>query len=378
MKRVIYADNAATTQLDKEAFEEMKPFLLNEYGNASQPYSFSRVPKAALNEARQTIAECIGAEPEEIYFTSGGTESDNLAIKGSAFADTRKRATITTAFEHHAVLNAVRALEGMGYPVAYAFPNELGEIEPQAIKSLLSSNTRLVSVMMSNNELGTIQPIKTLAQIAHAHGALFHTDAVQCIGHIPVNVKELDVDMLSASAHKFNGPKGIGFLYVKQGVKIYPLLNGGVQEKGLRAGTENVAGIVGMSYALKKNCDSMKENIKHLQLLESTLIKELSNREINYRRNGGENRIAGTISLSFPGFEGETILHRLDLMGIQISTGSACDSERTQISHVLSAIQLDEVVAKGTIRVSLGKNNTIEDIITIASALQKIVQKKKA
>ncbi len=374
MKRFIYADNAATTQLDKDAFEEMKPYLLNEYGNASQPYSFARNPRKALNKARQTIADCINAEPEEIYFTSGGTESDNLAIKGSAFADAKKRATVTTAIEHHAVLNAARSIEHMGYPVAYAFPNKNGEIEPHVIESLITSDTRLVSVMMSNNELGTIQPIKSLTRIAHSYGALFHTDAVQCIGHIPVDVKELKVDMLSASAHKFNGPKGVGFLYIRKGVAISPLLCGGSQENGMRGGTENVAGIVGMACALKKNCDYMLENTKHLHLLESNLLSEFSKYGIKYLRNGGKNCIPGTLSLSFPGYDGEAILHRLDLMGIQISTGSACNSERTQISHVLSAIQLDETVAKGTVRVSFGKDNTMEDVITIASAIQKIVR----
>ena len=374
MKRIIYADNAATTKLDIDAFEAMKPYLLDEYGNASQPYSFSRSPKKALQEARQIIASCINAEPEEIYFTSGGTESDNWAIKGVAFASQQRRNIVTTAFEHHAVLRACASIEAQGHPVAYINPDLNGFITVTALDAIVSSETMLVSVMMSNNEIGTIQPIQQLAQIAHNSGALFHTDAVQCVGHIPIDVKELDVDMLSASAHKFNGPKGIGFLYIKNGTPIEPLLNGGAQEKGYRAGTENVAAIVGMAVALKKNCRDMGAVSAHISHLEGTLIDSLNSAGISYVRNGSGNLMPGNMSLSFPGLEGETILHRLDLMGIQVSTGSACDSENTQISHVLRAIGATEQIALGTIRVSLGRDNTIDDISAISSAIYKIVK----
>jgi len=227
MKEYVYADNAATTKLDKDAFEAMIPWLIDEYGNASQPYAFSRKPRQALEEARATIAACVNALPEEIYFTSGGTESDNWAIKGSAFADCDHQTTITSLLEHHAVLHACEAIEKMNYPVVYMRPTNSGYILPDILENHINKKTRLVSVMLANNKLGTIQPIKELCKIAHAHGAIFHTDAVQAVGHIKIDVRELDVDMLSASAHKFNGPKGVGFLYIKKGVTIHPYIDGG-------------------------------------------------------------------------------------------------------------------------------------------------------
>lgn len=372
MKRLIYADNAATTKLDMDAFEAMKPYLLDEYGNASQPYSFSRNPKKALKKAREIIASCINAEPDEIYFTSGGTESDNWAIKGVLLSSCDKEATITSSFEHHAILHACEAMEKLGYPVAYLNPNKDGFIETSSLESIITPKTRLVSIMMSNNEIGSIQPIKALVEIAHNNGALFHTDAVQSVGHISIDVKDLGIDMLSASAHKFNGPKGIGFLYIKNGTQIESLLNGGSQERGQRAGTENIASIVGMAVALQKNYTELEVNTKHILELENLLFALLKEKGIAFIQNGKGKRVPGNISLSFPGFEGETILHRLDLMGIQVSTGSACDSTNTQISHVLRAINADERNALGTIRISLGKDNSKGDVLSIASALDKI------
>lgn len=374
MGRIVYADNAATTKLDADAFEAMKPWLLEEYGNASQPYSFSRKPKEALKKARETIAECIGASPEEVYFTSGGTESDNWAIKGTALLNEEHRATITSAFEHHAVLRSCEAIERLGYPVAYMWPDKHGTITPKILESYITNKTQLVSVMHANNELGTIQPIQELCELAHSHSALFHTDAVQAVGHLEIDVKKLGIDMLSASAHKFNGPKGIGFLYVKKGVNLCPYADGGSQEYGIRAGTENVASIVGMAVALKKNTESLKANQDHVTSLERMLLNELDDSGIPYIRNGGELTLPGIISLSFDGKDGEAILHRMDLMGILISTGSACDSKSTEISHVLKALRLPDSLAKGTIRVSIGKDNTNGDIDAIASALRKIVQ----
>ena len=373
MKRMVYADNAATTQLDIDAFEAMKPFLLTDYGNASQPYSFARSAKKALKESRETIAKCIGALPEEIYFTSGGTESDNWAIKGSAFSDPLKRATITSTIEHHAILHACADIERLGYPVAYLPVNPHGEVSPQTLHEWITDQTRLVSIMFANNEIGSIQSIKTLCDIAHSKGAIFHTDAVQAVGHMHINVKSLGIDMLSASAHKFNGPKGVGFLYIKSETAINSYISGGKQESGLRAGTENIASIVGMATALKNNVSHLDENIAHIKNLEQRLIDGLYEREIQFVRNGSDMRVPGNISLSFDDYEGEALLHRLDLMGIFVSTGSACNSETTQISHVLQGIGLSDRLAKGTIRISLGKTNTEEDIETILSALSKII-----
>lgn len=373
MRRHIYADNAATTKLDKRAFEAMVPWLLEEYGDVSQPYVFAHNPRRATAEARASIAECIGALPEEIYFTSGGTESDNWVIKSLALSDTEKRATIVSAFEHHAILRSSAAIERLGYPVSYMWPSDEGYITPGTLENYISNSTRLVSIMFANNEIGSIQPIQELCKTAHFHGALFHTDAVQAVGHIEINVHDLGVDFLSASAHKFYGPKGIGFLYVRKGVELPPYVDGSAQEHVRRAGTENVAAIVGMATALKGNCDHLRQNQQHILSLERQLISWLDEAGITYKRNGGDSRLPGLMSLSFPGRDGEAILHRMSLMGISISTSSTCDSANTRISHVLQAIRLDESYAKGTIRISLGKDNTAEDVEELALALIKIV-----
>jgi cysteine desulfurase len=373
---MIYADNAATTPLDAAVFESMKKFLLDEYANASQTYFFAKKSKKALKIAREKIAACINAEPNEIYFTSGGSESDNWAVKGSAFADTKKQLTITSAFEHHAILNSCKAIEKFGYPIQYLQPTEKGLIPAESLKKIITNQTKLVSVMLANNEIGTIQPVKELCKIAHNHGALFHTDAVQAMGHIPIDVKNLGVDMLSASAHKFNAPKGIGFLYIRKGIKICSLIDGGNQEFGFRAGTENIAGIVGMAEALKNNYDSLEKNQQHIKKLENILLDCLNKSKIFYVKNGGENTLPGLISLSFENQSGESILHRFDLMGICISTGSACDSTNTKISHVLQAINLPENLAKGTVRISLGKYNTADEIIAIANAIKKLLSRE--
>ena len=375
MKQFIYADNAATTKLDIDAFEAMKPYLLEEYGNASQPYSFARKPKQALMEARATIAQCINAEPEEIFFTSGGTESDNWAIKGIAFTDSEKHAIITSQIEHHAVLRACEDIEKLGYPVAYLPVTEEGVVTTKALNSVITSNTRLVSIMFANNEIGTMEPIKELCEIAHLNGALFHTDAVQAVGHVQIDVKDLGVDMLSASAHKFNGPKGVGFLYVKKGTPVCSYASGGAQEFGMRAGTENIASIVGMAVALKKNCDHLADNIRHIENIESTLMEKLSSSGLDFVRNGDQYHIPGNISLSFKNANGEALLHRLDLKGICVSTGAACDNINTQTSHVLNAIGLKQEYAQGTIRVSLGINNNNTETDVIVSALCSVLNK---
>lgn len=371
MKSIVYADNAATTRPDKEALEAMMPFLWEEFGNGSQPYSFARGPKKALAGAREAIATAINALPEEISFTSGGTESDNWAIKGVNLFGGEKGATITSSIEHHAILRACKAVERLGYPVFYLNPDARGRIAAEALEAAITEKTRLASIMYANNEIGTMEPVKELAQVAHRHGALFHTDAVQAVGHVDIDVKALGVDMLSASAHKFNGPKGVGFLYIRKGVSIAPLNDGGGQESGLRAGTENVASIVGMAVALKNNLARLDENRAHITKLERLLISGLDG--LDYVRNGDEDHIPGNVSLSFRDRDGEALLHRLDLMGICVSTGAACDSVKTQVSHVLRAINLDERYARGTIRISLGKDNTEEEVGAIVTALKKII-----
>ena len=374
MKHFIYADNAATTKLDKDAFNAMLPWLQEEYGNASQPYSFARKPKKALMEARTLIAECIGAQPDEIYFTSGGTESDNWAIKGIAEKG-KKHHTIATQIEHHAILNACRRLEHFGFQVDYLPVDKQGVVSCEELVKFIKGNTELISVMMVNNEIGTIEPIKELATVAHDNGILFHTDAVQAVGHIPIDVSDLCVDMLSASAHKFNGPKGIGFLYIKRGTKISSFADGGAQEFHKRAGTENIASIVGMAKALEISCCALNENAEHILKLENTLLERLRESGLDFVRNGAQNHIPGNISVSFKDADGEAILHRLDLMGICVSTGSACNSVSTQISHVLKAIKLKDNYARGTIRISFGKENTFEEANIIAESLIRILKK---
>ena len=373
MKEYVYADNAATTRLSNKAFESMLPYLQNEYGNASQLYSFARSPKKALKEARQVIANCIGAQPSEIFFTSCGTESDNWVINGAV---QQHLSIATSSIEHHAILRPCESAKRCGCSVSLLPVTKEGIVLSSSVKEVVHSSCGLLSVMYANNEIGTIQPIKELATIAHENGWLMHTDAVQAIGHTRINVRELGVDMLSASAHKFNGPKGIGFLYIKEGVNWPTLIKGGTQENGLRAGTENVASIVGMATALEENVISICENESHLAHLEEILISNLSRSGIAFYRNGAENHIKGNVSLSFPNRSGESIMHRLDLKGICVSTGSACDSKETQISHVLKAIGLEEMLAKGTIRISLSKYNTEHDMMKIVQVLVGILKEE--
>lgn len=380
-EKVIYADNSATTKLNEKAYEAMRLYLLEEYSNPSQPYSFARKSKLALKQARETIAKCINAEPNEIYFTSGGTESDNWAIKGSAFAFGDKRSIITSVFEHHAILRSCEFVEQLGYPVKYLPVNRIGEVEPESLKNLITNTTGLVSIMLANNEIGTIQKIMILADIAHEYGAVFHTDAVQALGHIPVDVKELGVDLLSASAHKFGGPKGVGFLYIKNDTNISPYLNGGSQESSKRAGTENVAAIVGMAVALEESVN----NIICLQSLyaeEEYFISRLKQagfvEEKDFIWNGNHERdkhLPGLINISLKNKDGEALMHRLDLKGIIISTGAACDSINTQVSHVIKAIGVPADFANGTIRISLGTGVNRAEVSAITDALIEILMK---
>ena len=369
----IYADHAATTKLDNNALNAMMPYLVEEYGNASQVYSFARPIRKALQNARERIASQIGALPEEIFFTSGGSESDNWAIKGTTIFEQSKSSIITSEIEHHAVLASCEMCRKMGADVRSVPVTKEGLVDSEIMKSIISDQTNLVSVMMANNEIGSIQPIRKLTQIAHAHGAIMHTDAVQAVGHIPVFVNELGIDLLSASAHKFNGPKGIGFLYVRRGTKLSPYINGGNQESRLRAGTENIAAIVGMAEALDISCCEMENRSKHLLGLETLLLDSLNEYRLDYIRNGSSNHIPGNISISFKNASGEMLLHRLDLMGIYVSTGSACNSEVTELSHVIKAIRVPPEYAHGTIRISLGYENTVEEVKTIAKAIKRII-----
>ncbi len=369
---MVYADNAATTRLDNDAFDAMKEYMTDSFGNPSQPYSFSRSTKKALVESHETIARCLNADPDELYFTSGGTESDNWALKGY-FRDQNKERLIVSSIEHHAILHPAESLKNDGFQVSVLDVTNEGVVLPSSLEETIDDKKALVSIMMANNEIGSVQPVKELTRIAHAHGAVFHSDAVQAVGHIGIDVKELDVDMLSASAHKFNGPRGIGFLYVKKGIELRPYMDGGAQERSMRAGTENVAAIVGMAVALKKSVENINSERKRLAGLEDRFISALSGLNIDFIRNGSNNHLPGNISVSFRGADGEMILHRLDLMGICISTGSACDSKNTQISHVIRAIGVPEDYAEGTIRVSLGRDNTSEDVDSIVKALSKVI-----
>ena len=365
---MIYADNAATTRLDPDVLEAMLPYLREDYSNPSQPYSFSRRSKRAVRKARETIADALHAEPEEIFFTSGGTESDNWAVKGTDYIG--KKHIVTSAIEHHAVLNSCEAMKRQGCEVTCLIPERDGTITPKKLKAGLRDDTALVTIQLANNETGVIEPIASLAELAHENGSIFHTDAVQAVGHIPVNVRELGVDLLSASAHKFNGPKGIGFLFRKNGTTLFPFQDGGAQERGNRAGTENVAAIVGMAKALELNISAMSETMERLRSFECVLLAALEG--IEFRYNGAQQHVPGNMSLSFKGFDGEAILHRMDLSGVCISTGSACTSGRTTVSHVLRAMEMDEEWAKGTVRISLGRFNTEEEVRIIAEHLRRI------
>ena len=373
--KIRYFDHAATTAVREEVVRAMLPYLGVEYGNPSSVYSLGRKNKKIVEENRSKVAKAINADQNEIYFTSCGSESDNLALKGIMLANkSRGRHLITTKIEHPAILNTCKWLENNGFDVTYLNVDENGLISLSELKDSIRKNTVLISIMFANNEIGTIQPIKEIGEIAKENNIIFHTDAVQAVGHIPINVHEIGVDMLSASAHKFNGPKGIGFLYLKKGTVLSSFIDGGSQEFGLRAGTENVASIVAMSVAFKNNYKEIERTKAHLLNLETTLLSKLERSGLDYIRNGGNNRIPGNISLSFKNVEGEMLLHRLDLQKICISTGSACDSKNTQISHVIKAINVPSEYAKGTIRISFGKHNTIEEAEKIAGALIKIIK----
>ena len=381
IRKSIYADNAATTPLDPAALEAMLPFLQDFYANPSSLYSICRPVKKALQEARETIAECIGALPDELFFTSGGSESDNWAIKNFVFsASLRKRQILTSPIEHHAILNScTEAANYWGFTIVKIPVDQWGVIDVDEYLQNITKHTAGISIMLANNEVGTIEDIKKLAGLAQEYGIPFHTDAVQAVGHIPIAVRDLGVNMLSASGHKFNGPKGVGFLYIKRNTSVINFVNGGQQEQALRAGTENVASIVGMAVALKNNCSQMQKNISKLQCIENQFKETLSGLISGVIFNGKQDmHLPGLVSLSIPGYSGESLLHILDLKGIAVSTGAACNSKKTKISHVLKAMNCQEKAALGTLRISFGKYNSIEEAQKLAQVLSSAVQKAKS
>lgn len=385
MKRFVYADNAATTPLSGTAFEAMKPWLTEFYGNPSSLYRIGRQAKEALNEARETVGKCLNAaepvnvandyKPGEIVFTGGGSQADNLAIRGFMHGPGAKgrKHIITSKIEHHAVLYTCEALEKEGFRVTYLDVDKQGHVDLEQLKNELSEDTALVTIMAANNEIGTIQPIAEIAALAHAAGAVFHTDAVQAVGHMHIDVQAMGIDMLSLSAHKFRGPRGVGVLYVKKGVALAPLIYGGGQERGLISGTENTAGCIGLAAALKEAVEGLDEKMAYVKKLNDRLVEGIM--KIPYTHYTGDpvNRLPGTASFVFEAIEGEGLLLRLDSEGVCGSTGSACSTGSLDPSHVLMAIGLPHEIAHGSLRLTLGEQNTEEDVDYIIEAVTKVV-----
>jgi len=381
MKKSVYFDSSATTDLKREVYEEMIPYLTEYYGNASSKfYEVGRKAEAAVYQAREKVAKAIGANINEIYFTGSGCEADNWAIKGIAFANRGKgNHIITSSIEHHAILNACAWLEKQGFEVTYLPVDSEGRVKPEDVENAITENTVLISIMTVNNEIGTIQPVKEISEIAKAHKVLFHTDAVQAVGHMPVNVKDLGVDLLSLSGHKFHGPKGVGVLYIRNGVKIDNLIHGGGQERGKRAATENLAGIVGIAKAIELATETLEENMKKMSYLRDRLIKGIEEKIPYCRLNGSrEHRSCNNVNFSFKYIEGESILMLLDMNGVAASSGSACASGSLDPSHVLLAIGLKHETAHGSLRITIGDENTYEEADYLIEKLTEIVEKLRA
>lgn len=381
-KPVIYLDHAATTYVKPEVFEAMKPYFIEEFGNASSVYSLGRNTRKAVEEARSTIARCIGAdEPGEIYFTGSGTEADNWAIKGAVYAARKKgkKHVITSSIEHPAVMETCKFLQKDGFDVTFLPVDDEGFVNPEDVEKAIRPDTAIVSIMYANNEIGTIQPIKAIGEITRKHGVLFHCDAVQAAGSIHIDVKDLGVDLLTISGHKFYGPKGIGALYVRKGVRLESLIHGGHQEKGKRAGTENVPGIVGMAKALEIAVANMDEYTKKISRLRDMAMEKIMARIPHVRLNGPvENRLPGNLNLSFEFIEGESLLLMLDMKGIKASSGSACTSGSLDPSHVLLAIGLPHEIAHGSLRLTFGESNTEEDVDYLVDCLDEIVTRLRS
>lgn len=375
MEKLIYLDNAATTKTAPEVVEAMLPYFTEHYGNPSSIYQFAAANKEVIDKSREKIAGMLGAKREEIYFTAGGSESDNWALIAAAEAYAGKgKHIITSKIEHHAILHTCEYLEKKGYEVTYLDVDEEGMVSPEQLRASIREDTILISVMFANNEIGTIQPIGELGEIAHEHGILFHTDAVQAFGHVPIDVDSLHIDMLSASGHKFNGPKGIGFLYIRKGVKICSFIHGGAQERKRRAGTENVPGIVGIGVAAERAARTMEERTRKEKELRDYMISRIES-EIPYCRLNGDRtmRLPNNVNFSFRFVEGESLLIMLDMKGICASSGSACTSGSLDPSHVLLAIGLPHEIAHGSLRMTLSEEISREDADYVVDALKEIV-----
>lgn len=380
MNKTIYMDNAATTRVLPEVFEEMKPYFLEQYGNPSSVYSFVNDAKKVVDQARVTISDFINAKPQEIYFTAGGSESDNWALKATAEAYANKRKhIITSKIEHHAILHTCEYLERRGFEVTYLDVDENGIVDLEQLKASIRPDTILISIMTANNEIGTIEPIKEIGAIAKEHGILFHTDAVQAYGHIAIDVDEAHIDMLSVSGHKFNGPKGIGFLYIRTGVKIGSFIHGGAQERKRRAGTLNVPGIVGIKKATEIARDTLKERSEYETKLRDYAIDRILN-EIPFTRLNGDRkkRLPNNMNFCFRFIEGESMLILLDQKGVCASSGSACTSGSLDPSHVLLAIGLPHEIAHGSIRLTISEENTKEEIDFVIDNLKQIIERLRA
>ena len=371
----IYADNAATTRLSDTALNAMLPYMQAEYGNPSSLHSVGQRAQEALTEARARIAARLGCQPTEVIFTSGGSEADNQAIRSVAAFGKLKGKThiISTAFEHHAVLHTLEALEKEGFTVTLLDVHEDGMVSAQQVEEAITPETCLVTIMYANNEIGTVQPIAEIGEVCRRHGVLFHTDAVQAVGHLPVNVVEQNIDMLSLSAHKFHGPKGIGVLYARKGVPIFPLIHGGAQERGRRGGTENIPAIVGMAAALDEACDHLEEDTAQLTALRERLIAGLSQIPHSVLNGHREHRLPGTVNFCFEGIEGESLLLLLDDKGVYASSGSACTSGSLDPSHVLLAIGRPHEIAHGSLRLSLSPDTTQEEVDYMVKAVTDVV-----
>mgnify|MGYP001107875712 CR=1 FL=1 len=376
MVKTVYVDNAATTAMNDVAIEAMKPYLKEIYGNPSSLHSVGQIAKEALERARADVAACLGAEPREIYFTSGGSESDNQALRSAAYngALKGKKHIITSAIEHHAILHTLKKLEGEGFEVSYLPVDKNGLVTAQQVEKAIRPDTALVTIMYANNEIGTIMPIREIGSVCRAKKVAFHTDAVQAVGHIPVDVEKDNIDMLSLSAHKFHGPKGVGVLYCRKTINLRTFIEGGAQEKGKRAGTENLAGICAMAAALKEAIAHLYENMAEEARLRDILIKGLSKIPHSKLNGDAKNRLPGNVNMCFEGIEGESLLLLLDAKGICASSGSACTSGSLDPSHVLLAIGLPHEVAHGSLRLSLCPYNTEEEMKYIVEQVPAVVE----